>query len=141
GRSIIGLFGDDPMSYEHALAELLRDGEWRGELDAAGADGRPITIQAHWTLVRDGAGEPHSILAIETDVTAQKRLERQLMRTQRLESIGSLAGGVAHGLNDVPSPILMATSMLLEAELDDEHEQDLTTSERCTLRGAEMLRQ
>lgn len=141
GRSIVSLFGDDPMGYQHALAELLRAGEWTGELDAAGANGRPVTIQAHWTLVRDGAGEPRSILAIETDVTAQRRLERQLMRTQRLESLGTMAGGVAHDLNNVLSPILMATSMLREAELDPEHEQDLATIERCALRGAEMVRQ
>ena len=61
-----------------------------------------------WTLVHDSLGKPDSILTISTDITQQKILEAQFLRAQRLDSIGVLAGGIAHDLNNVLAPILMS---------------------------------
>ena len=69
-------------------------------------------MESRWTLVRDDQGAPTSILVINTDVTEKKRMESQFLRAQRMESIGTLAGGIAHDLNNVLSPILMAIDML-----------------------------
>ena len=71
-----------------------------------------IIVESRWTLVRDEKGQPNSILVINTDVTEKKRMEAQFLRAQRMESIGTLAGGIAHDLNNVLSPILMAIDML-----------------------------
>ncbi len=62
--------------------------------------------------MRDEKGQPNSILVINTDITEKKRMESQFLRAQRMESIGTLAGGIAHDLNNVLSPILMAIDML-----------------------------
>ena len=43
-----------------------------------------------------------------TDVTEKTRLEAQFLRTQRLESIGMLAGGIAHDLNNILAPVIMS---------------------------------
>ena len=75
-------------------------------------DKREITIEARWTLIRDNAGNPKSVLAINTDITERKKIEAQFMRAQRMESIGTLAGGIAHDLNNILAPILMSIDIL-----------------------------
>ena len=51
-------------------------------------------------------------MCIDTDKTEQKKLEKQVLRAQRLESVGLLAGGIAHDLNNVLTPVLMSVSLL-----------------------------
>src|SRR5574341_2601016 len=84
----------------------------------------------HWTLVRDAEGNPKTILAINTDITEKKRLEAQFLRTQRLESIGTLAGGIAHDLNNVLTPIMLSLQILKEKLTDDESQKLLAILER-----------
>ena len=62
--------------------------------------------------MRNGDGTPRSVLSINNDITEQKKLEAQLLRAQRLESIGTLASGVAHDLNNILTPILMCAETL-----------------------------
>ncbi|MCC6623250.1 MAG: response regulator [Deltaproteobacteria bacterium] len=131
----------DRAAADAATAAVVVRGEWSGELDKVGKDGRACTIEARWSLLRDAAGAPRAILAIETDITARKRLEQQVMRTQRLESLGTLAGGIAHDLNNVLSPILMAAVVLEESEPDAERRRDLETIRTCAERGADMIKQ
>ena len=75
-------------------------------------DKREIIIEARWTLIRDNAGHPKSVLAINTDITDKKKIEAQFMRAQRMESIGTLAGGIAHDLNNILAPIIMSIDFL-----------------------------
>ena len=101
-----------PADYQKAKATLLQDQQWHGEFTHRDHHGREITVAARWTLVRDSQGKPDSILTINSDVTQQKQLEAELLRTQRLDSIGVLAGGIAHDLNNVLAPILMSAQLL-----------------------------
>src|SRR5207237_5037035 len=97
--------------------------------------------QSRWTLVRDSEGRPKSVFVINTDVTEQKNLETQFLRTQRMESIGTLAGGIAHDLNNVLSPILMGVE-LMKVKIKDEHSQQLlTTMAASARRGSDMVKQ
>jgi diguanylate cyclase (GGDEF)-like protein/PAS domain S-box-containing protein len=84
GRSIRALLHPGvPMpdgALEQATAELLADGEWTGELEQRRRDGSAITVEARWTLVRDGAGKPQAVLAIATDVSGRKDTERAMHR-------------------------------------------------------------
>ncbi len=73
---------------------------------------REVIVASRWTLLRDKEGKARSILAIDTDVTEKKQLEAQFLRTQRLESIGQLAGGISHDLNNILTPILMCAQTL-----------------------------
>src|SRR5260221_8368196 len=72
-------------------------------------------MHTHRPLVRNSSGKPESVLSISADITEQKKLEEQFLRAQRMESIGALAGGIAHDLNNIFAPILMAAEMLAGA--------------------------
>ena len=91
----------DPKEREAPLKTLLATGEFRGELKQITKDGRELLVDARSTIVRDPDGTPRSVLSINTDITERKKLEMQLLRAQRLESIGTLASGVAHDLNNI----------------------------------------
>jgi nitrogen-specific signal transduction histidine kinase/CheY-like chemotaxis protein len=78
---------------------------------------------------------------VNTDITAKKRLERQFLRSQRMESVGTLAGGIAHDLNNVLAPILMAVA-LLRKKLPAEPDQRLLDGLETTVkRGASLVKQ
>ncbi len=135
------LYGPDKTALLTASQTTVESGEWNGEIEQVTKEGRTVTVLARWTLLRDEAGQPRSILVINTDVTERKQLEQQLLRAQRMESIGTLAGGIAHDLNNVLAPILMSCMMLQDGESDPGRLADLRTIETCTQRGAAMLRQ
>ena len=140
GRPSEELFGVEPGPYAGAIEQLLRDGEFVGDLDKVCKDGRRILVQARWTLLRDGLGRPHRVLALEADVTERRFLERQLTRSQRLESLGTLAGGIAHDLNNVFTPILMSASLLARPDVHPEDQELVAAVRKSAQRGADMVR-
>ncbi|MBE9015897.1 hybrid sensor histidine kinase/response regulator [Chroococcidiopsis sp. CCALA 051] len=103
---------------------LKQTDTWQGELHQVTKNEKPIVVYSRWTLVRDRQAQPKSILVVNTDITEKKLLEAQFLRAQRLESIGTLASGIAHDLNNVLAPILM-TAQLLESQMHDERSQRL----------------
>ena len=131
-----------PVSeFEKANRAVIEQGTWSGELQQLSRDGRKLTAECNWTLIRDAAGQPKSILAINTDITEKKKLEAQFLRAQRLESIGTLAGGIAHDLNNVLSPMLMAVQMLQLKVADEQGQRMLDLLRTNAERGGEMVRQ
>jgi PAS domain S-box-containing protein len=141
GKTSGELLAAEPEAYAAAKRELLQNGFWRGEMLRRAKDGALITVEAHWTLVHDQEGQPKSILAINTDITERKKLETQFLRVQRMESIGTLAGGIAHDLNNVLAPILMSVHMLQETSTSEEDQKLLTALKASALRGAELIKQ
>jgi signal transduction histidine kinase len=105
----------------HNPDEMLSafNGEWKGEMHQTRRDGVEITVESRWTLVRDEQGQPKSILVINTDITEKKRMESQFLRAQRLESIGTLASGVSHDLNNVFGPMMMSLEVFRKRLKDD----------------------
>ena len=87
-------------------------GEWNGDLECITRTGHPLSVECRWTLLRDAEGQPKSVLCINTDITERKKIEGQFLRAQRMESIGTLAGGIAHDLNNLLSPIIMGVDLL-----------------------------
>ena len=140
GRSFDSLFGVEPGLYAEATGRLLRDGEFVGDLEKTRKDGRRLLVEARWTLLRDPQGRPHRVLAIEGDVTERRFLERQHTRSQRLESLGTLAGGIAHDLNNVFTPILMSASLLARPDLNPEDQELVAAVRKSAQRGADMVR-
>jgi PAS domain S-box-containing protein len=126
---------------EPAFDAVLQNGEWKGELQPSTRDGRRVIIESSWTLVRDAGGEGRSILAINTDVTDRRKLEQQFYRAQRIESIGTLAGGIAHDLNNVLAPIMLGLGVLKDRLTDDDSREVLATMSTSATRGAEMVAQ
>jgi PAS domain S-box-containing protein len=139
GRSVQDVLYRDPAPFLAATDIVLSTGEWVGEIEQVTLDGRALTVEGHWTLVRDDDGEPRSILAFEIDITQRKVLEQQYLRAQRLESIGTLAGGLAHDLNNVLAPIMLSIELLQEQERDAARLEILATIESSARRGAELV--
>ena len=112
GRKAAELLNQDAAITAEVRNSVMEKEDWTGELTHLTRLGQKVLVEARLTLVRDPAGNPKSILSINTDITERKRLEAQFLRTQRMESIGTLASGVAHDLNNVLAPIMMATQLL-----------------------------
>ncbi len=141
GRSVDDLISVDRAAFAAATATTLREGSWSGEQEQMTKDGRILIIDCSQTLVRDGDGEPQSIFSVNTNFTEKRREEQRHLRAQRMESLGTLAGGVAHDLNNVLTPILMSVQMLARAEADPGRSELLATMESSVKRGADMIRQ
>jgi PAS domain S-box-containing protein len=120
---------------------VMERGEWIGELPQVTRDGREVIVESRWTLMRDSNGTPKSILIVNTDITEKKKLEAQFLRAQRLESIGTLAGGIAHDLNNVLTPIMMALQLLRQKFTDEQSKSWLDTLDASVQRGADLIKQ
>jgi PAS domain S-box-containing protein len=141
GRKMSELVYANPGVFEGANCQVVENGEWSGEIQQHTKDRRELIVEARWTLVRDKEGRPRSVLAINTDITEKKAIEAQLIRAQRIESIGTLAGGIAHDLNNILTPIQTSIELLKLAEHDPKARHILETIEASSKRGAEIVRQ
>ncbi len=141
GQSVRDRFFEDPAVFDDAMYRLLQDGNWQGEVAVRGRDGARIFVESHWTMTRDASGDPRAVLVIDTDITEKKELERRFLRAQRMESIGTLAGGIAHDLNNMLAPVLMSIDLLKDNPSAAERDVILSTIESSARRGAEMVRQ
>ena len=141
GRQLDELLKPDCDRLRDAEQSLRDAGEWLGELDYVTKTGSKVTVDCRWTLLRDESGQPSSYLQIETDITERKLIEQQFLRAQRMESIGTLAGGIAHDLNNVLGPILMALDLLKGTATDPVSLDLISVVEGSANRGADMVRQ
>lgn len=142
GRNIVELIGENDREHlQQARAALENSDEWKSETTQSKRSGESITIESRWTLVRDEKGVPDYYLIINTDVTEQKRTQEHLFRAQRMESIGTLAGGIAHDLNNILSPIMMSVDMLQLNENDSETSRWLSMIKENAERGTELVKQ
>ena len=91
--------------------------------------------------VKDGAGKVIRLVGVAKDVTEKKELEAQFFRAQRLESIGTLASGIAHDLNNILAPIMMAAPLIRMSKSPDTTEKMLVAVESSVQRGAKLVRQ
>jgi len=135
------LYKASSAHFVEAVRAVIQNGKWQGEIHQARRDGAEIIVESRWTLVQDERGQPNSILVINTDITEKKSMEAQFLRAQRMESIGTLAGGIAHDLNNVLSPILMAIDMLQMKATDDTTKKWLDVLRTNAERGGNMVRQ
>jgi len=141
GRSVLELLNIDESTFHQAMKHLLAVGEWAGELTQVRKDGQKLAVEIRWTLVRNDAGEPHAVLAINTDITERRRLEQQFLRAQRMESIGTLAGGIAHDLNNLLAPITMGVDLLSRFDPNPKSLPILESMQRSAKRGADLVKQ
>ncbi|MBS0633661.1 MAG: response regulator [Verrucomicrobia bacterium] len=104
-------------------------------------DGGLIWVNISVTPVRDATGEARYFMTVISDITERKELETRLLRAQRLESIGTLAGGIAHDLNNILAPIMMGVELLRATPTADLNRQVVETIAISAKRGAELVKQ
>lgn len=114
----------DSTQLDRALTETRQSGEWRGDLLALRPNGDKVITHSHWTLLCKPDGSTRGILTVSTDQTEFKKLQGQFYRAQRMDSLGALAGGIAHDLKNMLAPVLMAAE-LLKTGPPPEMQQDL----------------
>ena len=141
GRNALEVLGIDVNTALTCITTLIDSGEWAGEMKQKRKDGTEAAVEGRWTLARDpDSRKPKSILIINSDVTETRKLESKFLRSQRLESIGTLASGVAHDLNNILSPIMMAVGFLRQNAKPGDHKM-LGIIEDSATRGAGIVKQ
>ncbi len=124
------------------VAKCIRDGEsFDIECELVSLAGRRFWARLIGEAERDANGAIAQIGGGVQDITDRRKLEQQFLRAQRMESIGTLAGGIAHDLNNVLTPILMSIELLRESLTDDERNATLDSIQTSAKRGAEMVSQ
>ena len=104
-------------------------------------DGSQRHIHAAAGVVLDAAGEVARVVGVNIDMTERKKLEQHFLRAQRMESLGTLAGGIAHDLNNILAPIVMSIDLLKATSENPESTSILETIEISARRGAEIVGQ
>src|SRR3989454_8061315 len=135
------LYREDSSQRQEIWKAVLEKGEWVGELRQVTKTGKEIIVESRRTLLRDADGTPAAILNINRDITEKKQIEGQLLRAQRMENIGSLAGGIAHDLNNMLGPILVVGDLLRDKRPSPADPKIVDTATASAQRGADMVKQ
>lgn len=134
-----------PEMREDVLAELKAvetgtDTIPPGELSLVRKDGSRVDVLSSHAVLRR-AGRPVELFCIDVDLTERKSLESRFLRAQRLESIGTLAGGIAHDLNNMLSPVIMGASLMRQLSSDEKMHSLIDNIQRSAERGRELVKQ
>ena len=129
-------------SYQELWSTVRTGQEWRGELSRKQPDGTLIWESVKVSSLRNTSGEITNLLCLSEDITQRKRLEEDLRQAQKMESLGTLAGGVAHDFNNLLAVISGY------ADLGQGHAGDNPALQKClreikraTQRAAGLVRQ
>jgi len=128
---------------EHLHRLFVLGEEIRGaEVQMRKKDGSIIDVSVNTSLVFDGDRKPVLARVVAQDITEKKKMEQQILHAQKIDSIGNLAGGVAHDFNNILSSILGAASMMKrKLKKTDTWYQYVDLMENASRRGAALTRQ
>lgn len=131
----------DAAFYANLWDTVLSGKVWRGELVNLRRDGSLRTMDETVTPLRDDRGEVAHFIAILHDITDRKQLESHLRQSQRMEAIGTLAGGVAHDLNNILAPMMFVSALLANKLHEPKDQEKLAIIQAGVRRGSEIIRQ
>ena len=133
---------NEPELYQDLWDTIISGRVWSGELVVADkSNEKRIVIDCTVTPVMDDQGSISHFIAVWTDITEKKALADQLLRNQRLESVGALASGIAHDLNNILSPILMGLPLLESSNHASDRLGIVKMMETSAKRGADIVKQ
>ena len=143
GMSITRLIPLDRQSEEDRLVASVSRGESVEHFETLRVtkDGRLIDVSVTASPIRDAHGTVIGVSTFTRDISERKKLEQQFLRAQRMEGIGTLAGGIAHDLNNVLGPIMLSLELLKMSFPDAESQELIGIIEGSARHGSEMVRQ
>ncbi len=143
GRKVPFLATEDERESSRLFNERALSGEHFSNLELRRTrhDGVPVDLLVSTATTYDGEGRVDGFVSIANDVTQHKKIEQQLLRAQRLESLGTLAGGIAHDLNNVLAPIAMSLDLFRVKFADSEMNRTLDLLDSCVHRGSDWIPQ
>jgi two-component system cell cycle sensor histidine kinase/response regulator CckA len=133
-----------PEVYQALWQAILSGSTWQGELTDRRKDGSLYEMSQTVSPIVDGQGQVTHFIGIQRDITERKQLERQLAQAQKLESIGTLAAGIAHEFNNLLAGITGYASLAQEeasphGPIKEFLQQVLTLSERAATLTRQLL--
>jgi PAS domain S-box-containing protein len=141
GKDIRSLIFRNPNDFQKEWNQLLINENFSEEFNLRTKEGRNIIVDGRLNVIKDQYGKPKSVLSMSSDITDKKKIEEQFLRTQRMGSLGTLAGGIAHDLNNVLAPILLAVEFLKMTYVNETSQKILEAVESSTRRGSEIVKQ
>jgi PAS domain S-box-containing protein len=134
--------GQNPPEHYHDLWATITAGRvWHGELCNRKKNGELFWERVSISPVLDVKGSIANFVAVKEDVTEQRRLQEHLQHAQRMESVGALASGIAHDLNNILAPVLMASALLKTAGRSEQEQTMLEIIEQSAIRGSNVVKQ
>lgn len=135
----------DRAVLDRMRADLAAGRVFSGETINYRKDGRELLLEWQVTPIRDAAGRITHYVAIQNDVTAQRREEERRRHAQKLEVVGRLASAVAHDFNNLLQAVALNSVLLLEPDaprLDAEaHDEAVRTIQEAADRATHLSRQ
>ena len=147
GQSIFNIF-EDPHQCDEAIKNIIQTGYLKDhEIRLVNKDGNIHFCSVNARILKDKNGSPEKIIGIFRDISDQKAMEKEkkeleerLIRSQKMETLGLLAGGVAHDLNNILSGIVTYPELLaMDLHRDDPLKKSLDIIQSSGNRAAEIV--
>ncbi len=140
--SILTADGVDPKAAAAIEDAMTRGTSWNGRVSRKISSGQTAELELSLSPIRDETSRVVDYLATVRDVTYELRLQQHFRQTQKTEALGTLAGGIAHDLNNVLNPIFINTELvLLDAPLDEPMRRTLELTLKAAERGRDLVKQ
>ena len=139
----------DTQAVDNLFSTIMAGRHWTGEFEMRGADGQTLSILLRAYPAKDASGAIRVLVGMHADVTQNRRdeaergkLRDQLQQAQKMESVGRLAGGVAHDFNNMLAVIIGNVELLLDSAPDDSPlRAELVEIRKAAERSADLVRQ
>jgi PAS domain S-box-containing protein len=141
GRSYFDFLAAGPAA--PAIREALAQGKpWHGALTRASSGGPPIELQVTFSPAQDPSGKVVGGLITETDVTQRNALQQQVRQAQKMEALGTMAGGITHDFNNILGTIVINTELaLLDLDPSAPARRPLPLVLQAAARGKDLVKQ